>query len=121
VGEADREHQQAPAGSAAPASRPVAWNWSSALRGACYSPPPAAAAFFDVRVGAALAIGVIPAAIVPLAARRARRWMTVVIGVLTGVSLLAGALLAQVAWLAVVGIFVLAVGPRCWPRGACRG
>jgi hypothetical protein len=111
VGEADRElQQQAPAGSAAPASPPVAWNWSSALRGACCSLPPATAAFFDIRVGAALAIGVIPAAIVPLAARRAKRWMTVVIGFLTGVSLLAGALLAQVAWLAVVGIFVLAVG-----------
>jgi hypothetical protein len=111
VGEADREHQQqAPAGSAAPESRPVVWNWSSALRGVCCSLPPATAAFFDVRVGAALAIGVIPAAVVPLAARRAKRWMTVVIGVLIGVSLLAGALLAQVAWLAVVGIFVLAVG-----------
>jgi hypothetical protein len=111
VGEADRElQQQAPAGSAAPASPPVAWNWSSALRGACCSLPPATAAFFDIRVGAALAIGVIPAAIVPLAARRAKRWITVVIGFLTGVSLLAGALLAQVAWLAVVGIFVLAVG-----------
>jgi hypothetical protein len=46
----------------------------------------------------------------PLAARRAKRWMTAVIGVLAGMSLLAGALLAQVAWLAVAGIFVLAVG-----------
>jgi hypothetical protein len=74
VGEADREHrQQAPAGSAAPASRPVARNWSPALRGACYSVPAALAAFFDLRVGAVLAIGVIPAAIVPLAARRAKR------------------------------------------------
>jgi hypothetical protein len=54
----------------------------------------------DVRAGAAAAVGVIPAAVFPLAPRRLKRATGAVLGALTGVSVLIGSLLAVTPWLA---------------------
>jgi len=48
----------------------------------------------DVRAGAAAAVGVIPAAVFPLAPRRLKRATGAALGALTGVSVLIGSLLA---------------------------
>ncbi|MET0766605.1 MAG: FUSC family protein [Aeromicrobium sp.] len=58
---------------------------------------------------AVLAVGLVPAACVPLPPDRRGRFKPAALGVLSGASLLAGGLLAVWAPLAVVGIFVLAV------------
>jgi hypothetical protein len=79
------------------------------LRGVVYAVPAGVLALVDVRAGAVMAIGSIPAAVIPLAPRRSGRRAAFVVGALAGVSLLAGALLAQVEWLAVAGIAVAAL------------
>ena len=66
--------------------------------------------FEDVRLGLALSVGVLPAAIAGLApARRARRAVAA-LGVLTGLSMFIGGVLAAVPVLAVAAIGLLGVG-----------
>ncbi len=64
----------------------------------------------DLSSGVAAAVGVIPAAVVPLPPRRRGRLAIVLLGALMGVAVLLGSVLATTPWLAVVGIFALAVG-----------
>ncbi|WP_172806349.1 FUSC family protein [Aeromicrobium choanae] len=63
----------------------------------------------DVQLAAVLAIGVIPAACVPLPATRRARLRPAVLGALAAASLFVGSVLAESPPLAVVGIFVFAV------------
>ena len=87
----------------------LSWSWSSALRGLTYALPAGLLVPLDVGNGLAVAVGVIPAAVMPLAPRRAQRFSVVVLGALMGLSILVGSALATVPWLAVVGLFALSV------------
>ena len=64
----------------------------------------------DARRGIALAVGVLPAAIAGLPPRRRGRRLLVVLGVLTGVPMFVGGLLAGVPVVAVAAVFCLGVG-----------
>ncbi len=100
------------AGGAAGAAQPnLTWSTSSALRGAAYALPAVAVLLqVDVTAGLAMALGTIPAAVVPLAPRRRKRYVAAVIGALAGAAMLTGALLAAAgAWVAVPALFLLAV------------
>ena len=85
------------------------WGWSAALRGAILAVPAVLVATRDVQLAAVLAIGVIPAACVPLPATRRARLRPVVLGALAAASLFVGSVLAESPPLAVLGIFVFAV------------
>lgn len=94
-----------------PASAPpaVRWEGAGALRGFLLALPAAAVAVHDVQLAALLAVGVIPAAILPLAPRRRGRVRAPVVGYLAGASIVLGSALAVWPPLAVAGIFVVAV------------
>ncbi len=94
---------------ARPARPALAWDWSDALFGAVCAVPSAVVMFNDVSRGIACAVGVLPAAIVGVAAARRRRVGVLVVGVTAAISIVLGSVLAGDPWLAVVGIFVLAV------------
>lgn len=64
----------------------------------------------NLSIGIPLLFGALPAAIVGLQPDRRRRWILVVIGALFALSVLVGALLATSAALAIVGMFLLAIG-----------
>jgi hypothetical protein len=100
------------ADAAAPRHQPnLSWSTSSALRGTTYAIPAAALLLSDVPTGLGLALGTIPAAVLPLAPRRRKRYVTAVVGMLAGAAMLTGALLAAAgAWVAVPALFLLAVG-----------
>lgn len=87
----------------------LTWRWSYALRGIVTGAPAAAAAFSDVRLAAALAVGLLPVCSIPLAPRRSGRIRTGRYGVLAAGSIFLGGVLAQWPVLAVIGI-VLAGG-----------
>jgi hypothetical protein len=93
----------------APALPAIRWDGASALRGLLLGLPAAIMAVHDVQLAALLAVGVIPAAILPLAPRRRGRVRTAVVGYLAGISIVLGSALAVWPPLAVAGIFVIAV------------
>ncbi len=65
----------------------------------------------DETAGLGVALGTIPAAVLPLAPLRRKRYLAAVIGSLAGAAMLTGALLAAAgAWIAVPALFLLAVG-----------
>ena len=91
-------------------ARPVAWSWPAAARGLTFAVPAFAVTVVDVPTGLAATLGAVPAAAMPMAARRSQRVAATVVGVLAGVSMLTGAVLASGGvWLAVVGVFVYAL------------
>jgi uncharacterized membrane protein YccC len=94
----------------APRAPGIAWDWPGALRGAVFAIPAAAVAPFDVTNGIALALGVLPAALVGIAPVRRDRARVVLLGSLVGVAILFGSVLANVPVLAVLAIVALAVG-----------
>jgi uncharacterized membrane protein YccC len=88
--------------------RAIAWSWTNALMGAaCTLPAAAVIAFGDPQKGLAWAIGVLPAAVIGVLPRRKDRLKTLFVGVLFGVFIVLGSLLAQNAVLAVAGMFAL--------------
>jgi Fusaric acid resistance protein-like len=94
-----------------PESAPgLAWDWNAAALGAAYALPAATVALSDPARGLALSVGVLPAAIIGLAPRRRGRLLVVVLGVLTGISMLIGGLLAGVPVLAVAAVAGLGIG-----------
>ena len=93
-----------------PVTTAIRWGWSGALRGLLLAIPAAIVALGDPANAALLAIGVVPAACVPLPPRRRDRLRPAVLGVLIGVALFVGGVLALWPPLAVVGIFAIAVG-----------
>ena len=88
----------------------IAWSRNAAIRGATYAAPAGVVGVFDVRAGAGLAIGVLPAAILGLPPLRRQRVRTAVLGSLAGLSMLVGSVLAVSPVVAVVGLFAVAVG-----------
>lgn len=88
----------------------IRWSWSGAVRGLLLAIPATVVAVGDPADAALLAIGVVPAACVPLPPRRRDRVKPAVLGVLLGLALFVGGVLALWPPLAVVGIFGLAVG-----------
>jgi hypothetical protein len=85
----------------------LAWSWPAALLGAVYALPAAAVAADDPSKGLALAIGVLPAALVGAAPTRRARLAVVVLGALVGIPMLVGGALANVPLLAVAAIALL--------------
>lgn len=73
----------------------------------CTVPATAVVAFGDPKQGLAWAIGVLPAAVIGVLPRRRDRLKTLLVGVLFGVFIVLGSLLAQYVALAVAGMFVL--------------
>ena len=73
---------------------PLAWRWADAGWGTILAVPAVIATAVDPALGIPLALGVLPACILPLPAIRRARVVYVIIGALVGVSLLLGALLA---------------------------
>jgi uncharacterized membrane protein YccC len=82
----------------------VSWSWSSALRGVVVAAPAAVAAFFDVTLAAALAVGFLPVCARPLAPARSERLRSGVLGVLAAASIFLGGFLAQWPVAAVAGL-----------------
>jgi hypothetical protein len=75
-----------------------------------YAVPAAVLLLVDVPTGLGLALGTIPAAVLPLAPLRRKRYVTAVVGTLAGAGMLTGALLAAAGgWVAVPALFLLAV------------
>jgi hypothetical protein len=88
----------------------LVWRWSDAALGVAYALPAAAAMANSVPRGLAFAIGVIPAAAFGVPARRNRRPILMVVGVLAGISIFVGAALHPAPWVAVPAVFAMAVG-----------
>lgn len=79
----------------APTPPSLVWAWSRALTGAVYALPAAVAALSDPSAGVPLAVGVLPAALLPVPPRRRSRAIIAVVGVLAGASLFLGGVLAH--------------------------
>ena len=112
----DREQEEAAARMAMPASpagappRPaVTWSWDRALAGAVYAIPSALVTLHDPAQGIPLAVGVLPAAIMPIPARRAARVVILVVGVLAGASLFLGGVIAHLPTAATAALLMVAV------------
>ena len=88
--------------------------------GAVYAIPAAVVILSDRPRGLALALGVLPAAIVGLPATRRGRLAVPILGTAVGVPMLVGGLLANVPVVAVIAIAAMASAPRC-SRPARRG
>jgi hypothetical protein len=110
-----------PRGEATTPRPALAWSWPQALAGAVYALPAALVALSDPQSGVPLAVGVLPAAILPVPGPRRARVAILLVGVVAGLSLFVGGVLAHLPAvltavlliLAVVGAAVLsAVAPR---------
>jgi Fusaric acid resistance protein-like len=103
----------APATPAKPATAPpppaVAWSSAAAGRGALFALPAAVVALQDPGRGLALALGVLPAALLGLAPTRRARLGIPVAGLCVGLPMVLGSLLTHSDWLAVSGVFGFAV------------
>ena len=94
----------------------LTWSWQRALVGAAYAVPAAAVTVRDPATGIPLAVGVLPAAIIPMPPHRRGRIVILAIGVLAGASLFLGGVLAHLPtplaalllWAAVIGAAVTA-------------
>jgi uncharacterized membrane protein YccC len=86
----------------------IVWSWPNALMGAvCTLPAAAVVASGDPKKGLAWSIGVLPAAVIGVLPRRKDRLKTLFVGVLFGVFIVVGSLLAHNEVLAVAGMFGL--------------
>jgi hypothetical protein len=110
-----------PAGTTA--ARPaLAWSWPQALAGAVYALPAALVALSDPQSGVPLAVGVLPAAILPVPGPRRARVAILLVGVIAGLSLFVGGVLAHLpAVLTAVLLVVAVVGAALLSAVAPRG
>lgn len=89
----------------------IVWTWRDAWFGMAISIVAAVIITIgNVETGLTLLIGALPAAVIGLLPTRKERQSLVIIGVLFGVSLMIGSLIAQSVWTAVPGMFLLAFG-----------
>jgi len=88
----------------------LAWVWSDALLGLVYALPAAGVALHDVTKGAAFAVGIVPPAVMGLRPLRKGRRATAVLGLLVGLPMVLGSLLAHAPVLAVAGLFAAGIG-----------
>jgi len=99
------------AGDSRPAQpQSLVWDWSTAALGAVYALPSAVVVLSDRQRGLALAVGVLPAAIMGLMPTRRGRLAIVILGASIGLPMFVGGLLAGVPVLAVIAIACLGVG-----------
>lgn len=88
----------------------VVWSWSNALLCAvAVLPAVIVTANGNLKVGLALAIGILPSAIIGLQPTRRKRIVSLMVGALFGLSIILGSWLARWEIVAVVGLFLLAV------------
>ncbi|WP_460797915.1 FUSC family protein [Microbacterium sp. GXF0217] len=87
----------------------LSWQWSRFVLGVLFALPGILVAPFSPTAGLALAIGVLPAAAFGLPARRSRRMILPIVGVLSALGLLLGSTLTRVPVVAVVSLFVLSI------------
>lgn len=87
-----------------------AWNPAAAIVGAVAAIPAVVVAFSDIAAAAALGVGVLPAAIVGIAPLRRQRIVLLLAGLLIGLPMMLGSLVAPLPVVAVPVIFGLAVG-----------
>ncbi|TQM57868.1 FUSC family protein [Humibacillus xanthopallidus] len=76
-------------------TRAVVWSWPDAARGLLYAVPAAAATAVDPANGVPLALGVLPACLLPLPGPRRARLVIALVGVVCGASLFVGGALAH--------------------------
>ncbi|PBC45896.1 FUSC family protein [Rhodococcus sp. ACS1] len=108
-------HQQPEPGETG--TRRIDWQWRAAALGAVDAAPAAAVtAAVAVPSGVALAVGVLPAAIMGLPPTRRARAALILIGILTGLPMVLGSLVAHTPLLAIVVVFTLAVGAAALAR-----
>jgi fusaric acid resistance family protein len=88
----------------------LAWQWPAAALGAAYALPAAVVTLNDPQRGFALAVGVLPAAIVGILPTRRARLAIVVLGACVGVPIFLGGLLSGIPVLAVAAILGLGAG-----------
>jgi hypothetical protein len=86
------------------------WQWPAAALGGAYALPAAIVCLTDPQRGFALAVGVLPAAIVGVLPTRRARLAIVVLGACVGLPILFGGVLAGVPVLAVIAILGLGAG-----------
>ncbi|MEN0139560.1 MAG: FUSC family protein [Rhodococcus sp. (in: high G+C Gram-positive bacteria)] len=96
--------------------RRLDWQWRTAALGAADAAPAAVVTAVAVPSGVALAVGVLPAAIMGLPPTRRARAALVLVGILTGVPMVLGSLVAGTPLLAIVVVFALAVGAAALAR-----
>lgn len=102
--------------SRADVSENLVWRWPAAAFGALCAVPAGIVVASDPSKGFALAVGVLPAALVGVLPKRRARSVLVVFGVLVGVPMFAGGALAGVPVLAVAAIAALGVGTAALAR-----
>jgi hypothetical protein len=93
--------------------RPVAvtWSWQHALVGVVYALPSAVVTLGDPAKGLPLALGVLPAVIIPVPARRSARIAILLIGLLVAVSLFLGGVLAHLpSWATAAALVAVVLG-----------
>lgn len=99
----------------------VVWSWADAVRGLVYSIPAVVVTARDPAAGVPLALGVIPACLLPLPGPRRARALVAVVGAVCGASLFAGGALAHlptvVTALALVGVVLIASVASAGRRG----
>src|SRR5262245_22625750 len=106
-----------------PAEQPaVAWSWPRALVGGVYGLPAALVSLADPQLGVPLAVGVLPAVMLPIPGARRSRITILVIGTLAGLSMFVGGTLAQLpavltALLLIAAVTGAAVLSSVTPRG----
>ncbi|HEU5486136.1 MAG TPA: FUSC family protein [Microlunatus sp.] len=88
--------------------KPVVWSWPHALIGVVFALPAAIASLVDPSLGIPLAVGVLPATIIGVPARRRARSAILIIGSLAGASLFLGGALAHLPT-PVTGVLLIAV------------
>ena len=86
------------------------WDWAAATLGASYAIPAALVMLSDRQKGLALAVGVLPGAIIGLLPTRRSRLNTIVLGMAISIPMFLGGVLAGVPVVAVIAIAGLGVG-----------
>ncbi|RZK72339.1 MAG: hypothetical protein EOP25_01765 [Rhodococcus sp. (in: high G+C Gram-positive bacteria)] len=92
------------------AARRLDWQWRAAAVGAIDAVPAAVVTAVAVPSGVALAVGVLPAAIIGLPPTRRARAALILVGILTGLPMVLGSFVAGTPLLATAVVFALAVG-----------
>lgn len=89
----------------------IVWSWRDARFGAVITAVPVMIIVTgNVEIGLPLLIGSLPAAVIGLLPTRVQRLRLVVVGLLFGIFLMLGSFMAQWAWVAIPGMFLLAFG-----------
>lgn len=76
-------------------STPVTWSWPHALVGVAFALPALVVTLIDPGLGVPLAVGVLPAAMLGIPARRRDRRAILAVGVLAGLAMFVGGILAH--------------------------